>query len=283
MSFRAVSSGLGPAKVAVIGCLLLACVNRGAHEDLGDAAIDRTQVSDARIDRGSAGGARADASFDSGVDRDATGAGGSGTGGKTGAGGSGAGGSGSGGKTGAGGSGAGGKTGSGGSGAGGSIADGGPGDVGRVCSARFNFENGSLYGAFINTGFQTAFSNLSHASDAACGAGSLSMAVALSSSSTKGELILPLGDTENLAGKTVSLSVRMTPQESPNAYVIVFAVPSYAIITTFSPLIPTVWSNSTATLPSNSAATASTAIAVQVIGQGDTYAGTLLLDEVDIR
>jgi hypothetical protein len=274
--------------VAVIGCLLLACVNRGAHQDLGDAASDRSHVADARIDRGSAGGARTDASFDSGVDlgsadapRDTTGAGGGGTGGRTGAGGSG--GSGSGGKTGAGGSGAGGKIGAGGSGAGGSIPDAGPVDVGSPCSARFNFENGNLYGAFINTGFQTAFSNLSHASDAACGVGSLSMAVALSSASIKGELILPLGDTENLAGKTVSLSVKMTPQESPNAYVIVFAVPSYAIITTFSPLIPTVWTNSTGTLPSNSAATASTAIAVQVIGQGDTYAGTLLVDEVDIR
>ena len=290
MSFRAVSSGLGPAKMAIIGCLLLACVNRGAHEDLGDAAIDRPHAADARIDRGSAGGARADASFDSGVDlgptdapRDAGGSGGSGIGGKTGTGGSGAGGSGSGGKTGAGGSGTGGKTGTGGSGAGGSIADAGPGDVARVCSARFNFENGNLYGAFINTGFQTAFSNPSHASDAACGAGSVGMAVALSSSSTKGELILPLGDTESFAGKTVSLSVKMTPQESPNAYVIVFAVPSYAIITTFSAPVPTVWTTSTVTLPSNSAATASTAISVQVIGQGDTYAGTLLVDEVDIR
>ena len=292
MSFRAVSSGGSRVKVAAIGgCLLLACVNRGDHEEIGDAAIDRPHVSDARIDRGGAGGARADAAFDSGVDRggtdtpsDAPGAGGgSGTGGKIGTGGSGAGGSGTGGKTGSGGSGAGGKTGAGGAGAGGSIADAGPGDVGRVCSARFNFENGNLYGTFINTGFQTAFSNLSHSSDGACGTGSLSMAVALSTSSTKGELILPLGDTEDLAGKTVALSVKMTPQESPSAYVIVFAVPSYEIITSFSAPIPTAWTKSTVTLPATSSATASTAISVQVIGQGDTYAGTLFVDEVDIR
>ena len=271
MSFRAVSSGWSRVKVAAIGgCLLLACVNRGEHEDIGDAAIDRLHVSDARIDRGGAGGAPADAAFDSGLDRGGTDA-------------AGAGGSGSGGKTGAGGSGAGGKTGAGGNGAGGAIADAGPGDVGRVCTTRFNFENGNLYGAFINTGFQTAFSNLSHSSDGACGTGSLSTAVALSTSSTKGELILPLGDTENLAGKTVAISVKMTPQESPNAYVIVFAVPSYVIITTFSAPIPTAWTNSTVTLPANSTATASTAISVQVIGQGDTYAGTLLVDEVDIR
>jgi hypothetical protein len=292
MSFSAVSSGFGRVKLAAIGgCLLLACVNRGEHETVGeDAAIDRSHPYDARIDRGGSAGARADAAFDSGADapHDVSGAGGSGTGGRSGTGGSGAGGSGTGGKTGTGGSGSGGKTGTGGSGTGGSgtggsIADAGSGDVPRVCAARFNFENGNLYGAFINTGFQTAFSNLVHATDAACGAGSVKVDVALSPSSTKGELILPLGDTESLAGKTVSLSVRMTPQESPNAYVIVFAVPSYAFITSFGPLIPSVWTSSTVTLPSNSAATASNAISVQVIGQNDTYAGALLVDEIDIR
>ena len=81
----------------------------------------------------------------------------------------------------------------------------------------------------------------------------------------------------------MSLSVKMTPQESPNAYVIVFAVPSYAVITAFSAPIPSVWTNMAVTLPSNSNATASTAISVQVIGQNDTYAGALLVDEVDIR
>jgi len=291
MSLRAVSSGRGRLTVAAIGgCLLFACVNRGEHETVGDAVVDGSRSYDARSDRGGSGGARADAAFDSGVDRggtdaprDVTGAGGSGAGGKTGTGGSGAGGSGTGGKIGTGGTGAGGKIGTGGTGAGGSIVDAGPGDLPRVCSARFNFENGNLYGAFINTGFQTAFSNLVHATDAACGAGSAKVDVALSPSSIKGELILPLGDTENLAGKTVSMSVKMTPQESPNAYVIVFAVPSYAFITSFSAPIPSVWSNMAVTLPSNSAATASTAIAVQVIGQNDTYTGALLVDEVDIR
>jgi hypothetical protein len=60
-------------------------------------------------------------------------------------------------------------------------------------------------------------------------------------------------------------------------------VPSYTVITTFGPLIPSVWTSSTVTLPSNSAATASTAISVQVIGQNDIYTGALLVDEVDIR
>jgi hypothetical protein len=286
MSFRAVSSGRGWLIVAAIGgCLLLACVNRGDHETVGNEVVDGSRPYDARVDRGGSGGARADAAIDTAIDRgatdaprDVTGAGGSGAGGTPGTGGTGAGG-----KTGTGGTGIGGKTGTGGTGAGGSIVDAGPADVPRVCSARFNFENGNLYGAFINSGYQTAFSSLVHASDAACGAGALEVNVALSPSSTKGELILPFGDTENLAGKTVSLSVKMTPQESPNAYVIVFAVPSYAFITSFPAPIPSAWSNMAVTLPSNSAATASTAIAVQVIGQNDTYTGALLVDEVDIR
>ena len=65
--------------------------------------------------------------------------------------------------------------------------------------------------------------------------------------------------------------------------VIVFAVPSYAFIASFPAQVPSVWTNMAVTLPGNSAATASTAIAIQVIGQNDTYTGALLVDEVDIR
>ena len=46
MSFRAVSSGLGRLTVAAIGgCLLLACVNRGDHETVGDAVVDGSRPS----------------------------------------------------------------------------------------------------------------------------------------------------------------------------------------------------------------------------------------------
>src|SRR3954468_7260856 len=140
MSFRAVSSGRGWLTVAAIGgCLLLACVNRGEHESVGNAVGDGSRPYDARIDRGGSGGARADAAIDTAIDRrgtdaprDVTGTGGpggtpgtggpaaprdvpgtGGTGGTPGTGGTGAGGSGAGGKTGTGGTGTGGKTGTG--------------------------------------------------------------------------------------------------------------------------------------------------------------------------
>lgn len=290
MLYRAVLGRLGGGKLAVAGCsLLLACVNRGMHAPDPDAG-DGPGILDARLDRSGSGGARTDATIDArdaGANVDATadaGAiGGNGAGGsRSGVGGNGAGGTGTGGAT---GTGTGGTTGTGGAtGAGGSGVDARPADVPSVCGARFNFENGSLDGAFINTGYQTSFSSLTHAMDARCGAGSLQVNVSLSPSSAKGELILPLGATESLAGRTVSLSLKMTPQESPNAYVIVFAVPSYTFIMGLSP-IPAVWANASVTMPSGADAgtTATTGISLQVIGQGDSYTGVLLLDEVDIR
>ena len=66
MSFRAVSSGRRwPTVAAIGGCLLLACVNRGDHETVGDAVVDGSRPYDARIDRGGSGGERADAAIDS--------------------------------------------------------------------------------------------------------------------------------------------------------------------------------------------------------------------------
>ncbi len=97
-------------------------------------------------------------------------------------------------------------------------------------------------------------------------------------------MIIPLGATENLSGKTVSLSVKGSSQTTPNAYVIVFVVPSYAYVTAFGP-IPVTWTGSTVTLPSDGSVdlSASTSISVQVIGQGDSYTGALYVDELDIR
>ncbi len=288
-----VSGRIGtPTAALLLVSLPLACVNRGQHAPELDATSDPFSGGDARADRkgtggwgvdggidaagNGAGGAPGDARMDSGA---GTGQGGSGAGAAGAGGGPGAGGMvATGGRGGSGGGGGGGA----GAGAGGAIADAGAGDAAVACTARFNFENGNLYGAFVNTGFQTAFSNLRHATDAMCGAGSLKVDVTLSASSGKGELILPLGATDNLAGRTVSVAVKMTPQESPNAYLIVFAVPSYTYITSFSP-IPAAWMTSRVTVAADAGATATTAISVQVIGGGDTYGGALLVDEVDVR
>lgn len=259
--------------------LLLGCVNRGMHgpDPFGDdaaadhpstrdAAVDRVNGPDLRLDgaddRGGAGGGR-DAAMDL-----------PGVGGSAGTGGRGAGGA----------TGTGGTVGTGGSGTGGRIVDAGPPDLPRVCSARFNFEGGALHGAFINVGYQTAFSNLVNGTDTACGNGALRMNVSVTPAADKGEVIIPLGATEDLSGKTLSLAVKTTPAPPPNAYVLVFLVPSYTVATAFTP-IPSAFTTSTVTLPAgaDSGVRSSTAIAIQVLGRGDTYSGVISVDELDIR
>jgi hypothetical protein len=232
--------------------------------------------------RSGAGGATADAGSDvRGIGGAGAGTGGHAAGGATGTGAGGAAGRGSGGSglggSGLGGSGLGG-SGLGGSGSGGRIMD--AGTPPPICSARFNFEGGNRAGAFINSGFQTAFSNLGIGTDADCGTGSLRLDATVTASANKGEVIIPLGGTEDVSGRRFSISAKSAPAvTTPNAYVIVFLVPSYAYVTAFSP-IPSVWTTNTVTLPSGSG---TTGISVQVLGRGDSYTGALYLDEIDLR
>jgi hypothetical protein len=248
------------------------------HRPVPDGAMDRVDGPELRgdgaDDRGGAGGGRDAAIELPGGGGGAAGAGGRGTGGAIGTGGRGAGGA----------IGAGGTVGSGGSGSGGRIADAGLPDVPRVCTARFDFEGGALHGAFINVGFQTAFSNLVNGSDTACGNGALRMNVSVTPAADKGEVIIPLGATEDLSGKTLSLAVKIAPAPPPSAYVLVFLVPSYTLATVFTP-IPSAFTTSTVTLPAgaDSGVRSSTAIAIQVLGRGDTYSGVISIDELDIR
>jgi len=276
------------------GCLLLACVNRGMqapdpgigddaalyHPPLADAAdataaIDGT--ADGTQDRSGQGG-RSDGAIEAPGAGGMIGSGGRGAGGSTGTGGSG-----TGGVLGSGGSG------TGGAGTGGGIADAGspdrspdgPPDSGQSCSARFNFEGGALYGAFINTGYQTAFSNLSNGTDTACGNGALRLNVSVTPAADKGEVIIPLGASEDLSGKTLSLAVKTTPAPGPNAYVMVFLVPGYTVAAYISP-IPDSFATTTVTLPARGGRPTSD-IAIQVLGRGDTYSGVITFDELDIR
>jgi hypothetical protein len=246
-------------------------VDRRTLADAGDGKVDATGgMIDGAVDRSGVGG-RNDAAID-----------GSGAGGTIGTGGRGVGGMiGTGGTTGAGGRGTGG-TGVGGAGTGGQIADAGPPDVPRVCSARFNFEAGALHGAFINTGFQTAFSNLANSSDTACGNGAMRMNVSLTPTAAKGEVIIPLGSTEDLSGKTLSLAVKTTPAPPPNVYLLVFLAPSYDIAAPIAP-IPAAFATTAVTLPAGAGAGATSQIAIQVLGRGDTYSGVISFDEIDIR
>jgi uncharacterized protein YggU (UPF0235/DUF167 family) len=171
----------------------------------------------------------------------------------------------------------------GGSGAGGAvIVDAGAPDVPRACTARFNFEGGALYGAFINTGYQTGFSNLVNGTDAACGTGAMRLNLSVTPAADKGEVIIPLGATQDLRGKTLSVAVKATPAPGANAYVLVFLVPGYTLVTTFAP-IPSGYATSTVTLPSAAGAASTSEIAIQVLGRGDTYSGVLSVDELDVR
>jgi hypothetical protein len=250
MSIRWVRPASRARAVGLSGCLLLACVNRGMRTpapDAGDGGRDRLPVADG-----------ADGGNDAAMDR-------SGAGGTIGTGGTGGRGTGG--------------TGVGGAGTGGRIADAGSPDAPVVCSARFNFEGGALHGAFINTFSQTAFSNLVNSTDTACGNGALRMNVTIAPASEKGEVIIPLGGTEDLSGKTLSLSLKTTPAPGPNTYVLVFLRPSYTQVTGVSP-IPVAFATTNVILPAGATANE---IAIQLIGGGDTYTGLISIDEVDIR
>jgi len=226
--------------------------------DAGDGGRDRLPIADA-----------ADGGNDTAMDR-------SGAGGASGTGGQGTGGRGVGGMIGTGGTGG---AGVGGAGTGGRIADAGPPDAPVVCSARFNFEGGALQGAFINTFSQTAFSNLVDSTDTACGNGALRMNVSVTPADQKGEVIIPLGGTEDLSGKTLSLSLKTTPASGASTYLLVFLRPSYMQVAGFSP-IPAAFATISVTLPAGAAANE---IAIQLIGGGETYTGLISIDEVDIR
>jgi hypothetical protein len=280
MSFHGASKGW--LAVAAVACALGGCVNRGMQAlepDARDTTIDRNGSGGAKMDAGAdnragpggngVGGSGFDASSDLPQDGVGVGVGGGGRG-AGGTGGSGAGGRGTGGSA--------------GTGAGGSPRDAGAVDGPRVCSARFNFENGDRYGAFINTGYQTAFTNLTTSSDAACGAGSLRLDSTVTPTANKGEVIIPFAAAEDVSGKTVSIWVKPVPAAPPDAYVIVFLVPSYTFVTSFIP-IPSVWTSSTIVLPGGADAgtRGTTGLAVQLLGGGDSFTGALYLDEIDVR
>jgi hypothetical protein len=227
------------------------------------------------------------------VDLAGTGGSSTGSGGARGTGGSGAGagvgGAGTGGlATGTGGSNGTGGSGTGGRGTGGAAVDAGtdgaPRD-GPACLARFNFENGNLYGAAINTGYQTAFTGVASGTDAYCGSGALQIAAKLDPIiNTKGEIVIPFAQPENLSGKTLSLALKSTPTTTSNALIIVFLVPSYTAVVSYSPF-PGTWTVKSATLPTGADAGTSmvTGLAIQAQARAGAFTGTIGVDEIDIR
>jgi hypothetical protein len=153
-----------------------------------------------------------------------------------------------------------------------------------ACSARFNFEAGSVHGAYPNTGYQTSFTAVTNSSDAFCGAGALRLDTTFDATNVKGEAIIPLGAVEDVAGKTFSISYRASPAGPAGAYILVFLVPSYTIVVNQPAPVPGTWTTRTVTLPSGAEAgtSAVSALSIQWLASA-TYSGALLVDEIDIR
>jgi hypothetical protein len=153
-----------------------------------------------------------------------------------------------------------------------------------ACAARFSFETGALHGARANTGYQTAFTMVSNSSDAYCGRGALQLQTTFDANNNKGEAIIPLGATEDLAGKTLTMSYKASPAGPSGAYILVFLVPSYTIVLVQPAPVPGTWTTRTVTVPSGAEAGTSgvNALSIQWLS-GATYAGALLVDEIDIR
>ena len=153
-----------------------------------------------------------------------------------------------------------------------------------ACSARFNFEAGALHGARANTGYQTSFTTLTNSSDAFCGGGALRLDTTFDATNVKGEAIIPLAAAEDVSGKTFSISYKASPVGPASAFIVVFLVPSYAIVASQSAPVPATWTTQTVTIPSGADAgtSAVSAIAIQWLA-GAAYTGVLLVDEIDIR
>jgi hypothetical protein len=169
-------------------------------------------------------------------------------------------------------------------GRGGAGASADAGADGPTCASRFNFEGGALYNARISATDQTGFTALSNVSDAFCGGGALALQATIDATNVKGEMIIPFAQAEDLSGKTFSVALKATPAGTDAPLAIVFVIPSYTVVTAFSPL-PGAWMTKTATLPSGAdgGATAATGLAIQVLGRNESYSGTITVDEIDIR
>ena len=239
---------------------------------------------------GAGGGGSAGAGGRGGAAGGPAGMGGGAAGGMVGA--AGVGGGGAAGAAGRGGSGGGGGAGRGGA-AGGAASAGGRGGAGAAldagmdgpaCSARFNFEAGALHGARANTGYQTSFTAIANTSDAFCGGGALRLDTTFDATNVKGEAIIALAAAEDVSGKTFSISYKASPTGPAGGYILVFLVPSYAIVLSQSAPVPATWTTRTVTLPSGADAgtSAATAISIQWLA-GAAYTGALLVDEIDIR
>jgi hypothetical protein len=178
----------------------------------------------------------------------------------------------------------------GGAGSGGSCTTPAPHDAGGACNAIFNFDNGAQ-GASIAAD-QAAFTAVTTSADNTyCGAGALAVSATFSGTSgptTKGIVELPI-DAANMdfSGKTLTANVSALPGCSADlgfAVVLRTAAGSETVIPTVRP-IGNDWQTLTVTLAGDAGvagASSVLAISLQAFSSTD-YAGTLYIDEVDVR
>jgi hypothetical protein len=181
-----------------------------------------------------------------------------------------------------------------------------------TCNALFNFESPAgcaLYGASVNNTREddggvdpnlAAFDSVSHSSNAFCGSGSLAIAANFTAAKLGGEILIPVPQAQqNFTGKTLTLWVKASPGGTSNTRFEVFVVSragNAGYVPTFTAVhpFPSVWTKETFTFPASGADAGADAaaapdvsqvfeISIQGHGATDIYAGTIYVDEIDIR
>jgi hypothetical protein len=159
------------------------------------------------------------------------------------------------------------------------------------CNATFNFENGNTEAATI-AGSGSAFQSVSTSgAQTYCGGGALAITARFSGTSgptTKGEVDLPLGTdggaTANLVGKTVTVHVSANPACDPDLKfdVILNNQSTAASVILRIDRVTANWTTASVKITADAGASSATALALEAFSVSG-YAGTIYVDEIDIR
>jgi len=158
------------------------------------------------------------------------------------------------------------------------------------CTALFGFESG-LQGAVLGTDQQAFTKPTVSTTDPFCGTGALAVTAAFSGTTgltTKGEVDLPLGadgGAINLAGKTLTLHARASGTCGTDLKLtVVLVTSSGSLFPLRNVAIGSGWTTSTAVLSADAGSGISSVVSLQIdVSSFTGYAGTVYLDEIDIR
>lgn len=158
------------------------------------------------------------------------------------------------------------------------------------CAALFSFESG-LQGATLGTDQQAFTKPTVSAADTFCGSGALAVTAAFSGTTgltTKGEVDLPLGadgGAVNLSGKTLTLHAKATGTCGTDLKLTVVLVTSSGSLFPLRNVpVASTWTTSMAVLSSDGGSGIGSVVSLQIdVSSFTGYAGTIYLDEIDIR